>query len=305
MRRHLPPKMLVATVLLFAALPACSVRKLAVNSLGNALAEGGSTFASDEDPDLVRDAVPFSLKTIEALLGEAPRHRGLLLAAASGFTQYAFAFLQQDADFLEEKDLAAATALRERCVKLYLRGRDYGLRGLEIDFPGFRDRLRGDRAAALAPLRKRHVPLLYWTGAAWAAAMALRKSDSSLTADQELAEALMARALELDETFDLGSIHDFFISYEAGRSSVGGSVERAREHFSRALTLAKGGRAWPYLTFAESASVSTQDRPEFERLLNEALELDPGRVENQRLANLVAQKRARWLLSRADELFIE
>jgi predicted anti-sigma-YlaC factor YlaD len=303
MRRHFPT--LAAAGLLLAALPACSVRKMAVNALGDALAEGGSTFASDDDPDLVRDAVPFSLKTIEALLQEAPRHRGLLRAAASGFTQYAFAFLQQDADFLEAKDLAAATALRDRCVKLYLRARDYGLRGLEVDFPGFEDRLRADRAQALAPLRKRHVPLLYWTAAAWAAAMALRKSDSSLTADQELAEAMMARALELDEAFELGSIHDFFISYEAGRASVGGSVERAREHFSRALALAKGARAWPYLSLAESASVSSQDRAEFERLLKEALALDPGRVEEQRLANLVAQKRARWLLSRADELFIE
>src|SRR5512134_4110222 len=101
----------IAAAILALALPGCSIRKLAVNSLGNALADGGASYASDEDPELVRGAVPFGLKTVEALLDEAPRHKGLLFAAASGFTQYAFAFLQQDADFVEDQDLPRATAL--------------------------------------------------------------------------------------------------------------------------------------------------------------------------------------------------
>jgi len=34
-------------------MPGCSVRKAAVNQLANALAAGGDTFASDDDPELV------------------------------------------------------------------------------------------------------------------------------------------------------------------------------------------------------------------------------------------------------------
>jgi predicted anti-sigma-YlaC factor YlaD len=276
-----------------------------VSSLADALAESGSTYARDDDPELVRDAAPFSLKSLEALLEQLPRHRGLLLAAASGFTSYAHGFLQLDADYAEARDLATAEALRERAVRLYLRARDYGFRGLELDVPGFRERLGTGREDALVRLQKQHVPLLYWTALAWAGAMALRKSDSALTADQEVAEAMMRRALALDEAFELGSIHDFFISYEGGRFSVGGSLPRAREHFEKAVALAGGRRAWPYLNLAESASVPAQDRPEFERLLGEALALDPDRARDQRLSNLLAQRRARWLLARADELFVE
>ena len=57
-----------ASVLLLAALlaPGCSVRKVAVNALANALAAGGDTYATDDDPELVAAAVPFGLKTIEA-----------------------------------------------------------------------------------------------------------------------------------------------------------------------------------------------------------------------------------------------
>src|SRR5574341_367973 len=119
---------LLVTLLL---LPGCSVRKLAVNSLGNALAKGSSTYAEDNDPELIEQAIPFGLKTIEALLTESPRHRGLLLAAASGFTQYSYAFVQCEADYTESTDLAKATSMRVRAGKLYQRAIGYGFRGLE------------------------------------------------------------------------------------------------------------------------------------------------------------------------------
>jgi predicted anti-sigma-YlaC factor YlaD len=297
---------LAVPLLALAFLSGCSVKKMAVNSLGDALAEGGSTFASDDDPELVRDAVPFSLKTVESLLEVSPDHQGLLLTATSGFTQYGFAFLQQEADRAEEQDLARATHLRSRARKLYLRALEYGLRGLEAAQPGFREKLRRDPAAAVARFKPKHAPLLAWTANAWGAAMSISKENSELTADQALAAALMKRALELREDFEYGSGHDFFISYEGGRpASAGGSVERARQHYARSVELSRGLRAWPHVTLAESVAVGAQDRQEFEALLRKALAVDPDREKPLRLANLIAQERARWLLGRMDELFIE
>ena len=55
-------------------------------------------------------AIPvYGLKTVEGLLEEAPRHKGLLFAAASGFVQYGYGRVQQEADFVEAHDLARAT----------------------------------------------------------------------------------------------------------------------------------------------------------------------------------------------------
>jgi predicted anti-sigma-YlaC factor YlaD len=302
---RVPRCRLIATGLAALLLPGCSVKSMAVNALGNALAEGTSIYATDDDPELVRDAVPFGLKTTESLIEASPRHRGLLYTAASGFCQYAFAFLQQDADMVESQDLARATHLRDRARRLYLRARDYGLRGLEVDFPGFREALRRDPAAALRPVRRKHVRLLYWTAASWAAAMALAVNDSTLVADQDLPAAMMTRALELDEGFELGAIHDFFISFEAGRRAAGGSLEKASEHFGKAVSLADGRRAWPFVNYAEAVSVARQDKQEFERMLDQALGVDPAREKSQRLSNLIAQRRARWLKTRSEELFIE
>lgn len=287
------------------ALPGCSIKKIAVNKLGDALAQAGTTYSSDDDPELVGDASAFGLKTIEALLSESPRHKGLLLAAASGFTQYAFAYVQQPGDFAEAGDFTRATELRDRARRMYRRAQRYGLRGLELVQPGFEARLRADRQAAVAPLRREHVPLLYWTGLAWFGAISLSKSDSELSADQGLAETLMRRALELDRDWEQGSIHDFYIAWESRGESVGGSYERAREQFDAAVAASQGQRAAPYVTLAENLAVARQDRAEFQRLLEQALAVDVDARPELRLANLIYQKRARWLLARTDELFIE
>lgn len=305
MARPSPWVIRLAVAVVAPTVAACSVKKLAVNSLGDALAEGQSVYGRDDDPDLVRDASPFALKAVESLLDISPQHKGLLHAAASGFTQYAYAFVQQEADFTEAEDLTRATALRARAQRLYVRARDYGFRGLEVDLPGFRERLRQEPQTSLAKARRAQVPLLYWTAAAWAGAISVAKGDSELTADQSLAESMMRRALALDESFEHGSIHDFFIAWEGRRTAVGGSRDEARRHLQRALALANGQRAAPLVIYAETVSVAHQDREEFERLLKQALEVDPDRVPQLRLSNLIFLRRARWLLGRGDELFIE
>jgi predicted anti-sigma-YlaC factor YlaD len=297
--------LLLPVALALAFGPGCSIKRLAVNKVGDALAGGGTTFASDDDPELVKAALPFSLKLMESLLAESPRHRGLLFATSSGFTQYAYAFVQQEADELESEDLARATALRDRARRLYLRARDYGLRGLETRHRGLRAQLRTDPRGAVRGARKQDVPLLYWTAASWAAAIALSKDDPAMVGEIPQMEALMDRALELHESFDAGAIHSFLITYEMARQGVPGDpAARSRKHFDRAIELSRGAQAGPFVSFAEAVCVQKQDLKQFEALLARALEINPDTQPENRLVNLVLQRRARWLLAKRDELFL-
>ena len=299
------PCRIALAMALVGAFSACSIRRTAVNKLGDAIAETGSNYASEDDPELVGDAVPFGLKTMEGLLESAPEHEGLLLSASSGFVQYAYGWVHLEADRVEAKDLARATEMRERARKLYLRGREYGLRGLELHLPGAARRARprpeGRRGGASA----KQVPLLYWTAMGWAGALSLKVNDPELSVDQPAVEALARRALELEPCWGLGAIHEFFVTWEAARSTIGGSVERAREHYEKDLACAQGRRAFPYVTYAESVSVVKQDKAQFRELMEKALSVDASRKDDQRLANLLAQKRARFQLGRVDELFVE
>src|SRR5690349_4985689 len=130
---------------------------------------------------------------------------------------------KEDADELETFDFEAATELRARAKQLYLRARDYGLRGLEVRHPAFKKMVRKDPLATVAKAAKpSDVLLLYWTAASWGAAISISKDDPDLVADQPIVEALIDRALRLDEKFASGSIHGFLINYEQARQGAPG-----------------------------------------------------------------------------------
>lgn len=287
-------------------LSGCSIKKLAINKIGDSLANSGTTFSADDDPDLIGDALPFSLKLMESLLAESPKHRGLLFAASSGFTQYTYIYVQQPAERIETEDFVKSQELRARARRLYLRARNYGLRGLEAKYPGFENSLRANAKAAVhAITAKSEVPLLYWTAASWGLAIANAKDNPDLIADQPTVEALIDRALELDSDYDYGAIHGFMISYEPSRQGVPGDfAERSRKHFQKQVDLTGGKLASPYVALAEAVSIQKQDQDEFEALLKKALDVDLDARPEWRLSNVISQRRARWLLERESELFL-
>ena len=288
--------------LICVALAGCSIKQTAVDVIGDAVTGGGDVFTSDEDPQLVKEALPFGLKTFESLLAVSPEHRGLLLASARGFTAYAF-LLQWDADQLEDRELGQARKLRARARKLFLRGRDFAFRGLEIDQPEFRTAVVAQPAKALASTSKEDISFLFWGGAGWAGALSAAKDDLALIAELPIAGAMMSRVLELDESFDHGAAHEFFVSYEGSRP--GGSVDKARLHYRKALEYSNGTRASVHLALAEVVSVRQQNLREFKQLLASAKAVDPDGVPQFRLVNNVAQERARWLEARIPQLFVD
>jgi predicted anti-sigma-YlaC factor YlaD len=302
--RHLRSAALAALLALVAG--GCSIERYATGKVADALAATGGTFASDEDVQLVRDASPFGLKLMENVLESQPEHQELLTALARGFTQYAFAFVAQDGDRAEVESLERAEALRQRARRLYLRARGYGLRALEVACPRFRAELERDPRAATARLRRSEIEPLYWTAAAWGASLALSKDRPESVAEQPALEALLDRALALDESYGAGALRALLIAYEPARiGQARGAAERSRAHVARAVELSGGLSAGPYVALAESVAVAGQDRAEFLRLLGAALAVDPDAAPERRVENLVQQDRARWLLARVDELFLE
>jgi len=292
--------------LLVAWLSGCaSLHHYAIDRVGDALAGSGSGFAGDDDPELIRAAAPFSLKLMESVLQESPRHAGLLTASAAGFTQYAYAFVQQDADELEMRDLAAAVALRQRARGLYTRARDYGLRALETRHAGFREQLRRSPELAVGRLSAGDAAALYWTAAAWAGSISLDKDSPAALAELPLVEVLLRRMASLDADYDYGALDSLLMSYENGRPGARDPQTAVRRHFERAVRLSGGQKAAPYVAFAETTCVRAQDRAEFVAALQHALAIDAADHPEWRLENRVMQRRARWLLTQTDQLFIE
>lgn len=296
-----------ATLLLVSA-SGCSIRQLAVKTLANAMASSGGTssvFTSDDDPELIEDALPFALKTFELLLEEVPEHEPLLLATCQGFTQYAYAFIELDLVRLEIEDYRQYKHQKERALNMYLRARGYCQRVLELRSKGISGRLATEPERAVRELGKDDLELIVWTGSSWGSAIALGADQAELVADLPVVRELLLRAVELDSDYGDGLLHEAMVILESLPETMGGSPEQARHHFERALELSGGKRASTYVTYAELVSYGQQNREEFEELLHKALEIDPDVDPSTRLATLLTQKRARILLDLADDLFLE
>jgi hypothetical protein len=275
---------------------------MGMSRMADALSSTASSFTRDNDPEFVRQAAPSTLKMVEMLLEQSPTHTGLLMTACSGFTQYAYAFLQSDAD-VADPGSATGRELKARGAAMYDRARGYCVRALETRHPGVGRSLQGDPKAALALTTTADVPALYWTAVAWGGSLMLANNALVRIAEVSTVRSLFARALQLDEAWEAGAIHEAMIAVESLPVLLGGSPVRAKEHFDRAVTLSDGQSAFAYVTMATGVAQPAKDRREFERLLRAAIAIDVSKRPSLRLANLIAQKHARYLLSQMDRLF--
>ncbi len=282
----------------------CSIRQMAIGGLADAMAASGAVYASDNDPELVGEAIPFALKTIDALLIQSPKNPGLLLAACQGYTQYSYGFIEFDLIRLELEDYRRYKVQHERALNLYLRARDYCLRALDLKVEDGVRRLAKEPEAVALELDQKDMELLFWTASSWGSAIALGVDRTELVVDLPVIRVFFERALELDPDYQDGLLHEAMVVIESLPEAMGGSPERAREHWERALELSKGQRAGTYVNWAELFSWTRQNREEFERLLGKALAVDVDALPEERLNNVLAQQRARVLLRLADDLFI-
>ncbi len=277
---------------------------MAINAVLPAL-YNPTVYLSEEDPEIVREALPFLLKTIESIHAADPERQDVMGYACQGFTMYASAFLQPDADLAEWDDYERAAELDERARRMYIRARDYCLLSAEVDHPGITARLRANPEDAVAVFEADDVDTLFFLGASWILAISAGLDRPGLVADLPAARALLDRALALDEGYNRGALHNAFITLESLPAVMGGSFDRARMHFDRAVVLSEGLDAAPYVALATGVAVAEDDRARFRELLDAAVAIDPDAETSNRLLNVIAQKQARSLLDHVDDLFFE
>ena len=282
---------------LLALLGGCaSPRHLILQGVASELASQGN--APEDDLVLAREASAFYLKLSESVLRETPDNAALAAAVASGFTQYAYAFVQLEADRIEAKDSSAAQKLRQRAARLYRRAQGHAMNALERQTPGFAKALASNVPADWPRLQHEQVDLAYWASASWGGWIALTKDDPDTVADFPLAVRLARLAWAVSPDYGGGALLSLMGTFEAARP--GGSRAQAAQYFDQAIALGAGKNAGPLVAKAESIALPAGDRPAFDALLKQALTASEMQHD---LQNAVMRARAQWLLETADDLF--
>jgi predicted anti-sigma-YlaC factor YlaD len=223
---------------------------------------------------------------------------------------YANAFVQGPSEMLSLEEYENKSYQLARAKSLYLRGVAILQRGIDIKYPGMLGEWGpGDNPAfakGLAKMKKEDIPLFYWYAAGSLSAYALNAFDIALGLRVPQITSMMKRAYELDENYNSGALDEFFLLlYGSLPDGMGGDTGQALVHYQRALVKSKGLSAGTYVSYAQAIAVKNQDYNDFKANLEAALSIDLTAVPSNALVNTLSQRKARYLMKKAPDLFLE
>lgn len=236
------------------------------------------------DLDLVCEGAPAYLLMIDSMIASDPDSRALLEIGAQSYSAYTVALAECKAS----RDRIAALA-----GKAYLYGT--GLIGQVVTIaPGGEPE---EFRRQLARVRKSQVPQLFWGTMGWLTWVRQQQGAPAAMADLVVIERVMTRILELDETFQAGSVHLFFGGYYASRPTMlGGDLEESRSHFEEALAISDRRFLSTQVTYAETFARQAFDQKLHDHLLKEVLDFPLDAAPEFALSNQIAKRKARRLL---------
>jgi hypothetical protein len=269
----------------------CTIQSVALRSVDSLFDNTVAALMREGDLQFAESAIAGDMKLLEAVVDSDPTNVKYLQLACMGFASYALAFAE---------DIPA------RALLFYSRALAYGERGLiarGIPKSAFASDAATMRSA-LGKLGKGDLPLVFWTASAWGSVIKLQQEEPDAIAAIPTANALMEWVKEREPDFFYGGPFLYFgVYYGSYPPALGGRPDLARENFDRAIASCKGKFLMTEVLYARTYAVETQNQPLFMELLTRVVEAPPDILPEQRLANAVAQKRARQLLARAEEFF--
>ena len=301
---------LLTILAVIALLSSCSVKKMAVNSMAkNMSGDAASVFMEDNDPVLVGEAFPVILKMMDMLAATAPDNSNIRSTAGSMYVMYASVWLQGKGAMLPYEEWETQKQLYDRAKKHYRRGYDYIMEALELKHKGFKAAFdSADYENAFAGFKKEDAADLYWGGAAVLAGVSTDVLDPDFAADRDGAVKMLFKALELDPDFGNGMLDDIMMQYYASMpEGMGGSMEKALYHYKHGVELSGDNLVSIHVSYATAICTKKQSQEgydEFTAVLEEVLEKDVESVKENRLANIISQQKAAWLLENRDDYFL-
>ncbi len=150
--------------------------------------------------------------------------------------------------------------------------------------------------------KKEDVPGIYWAYGnlgKWS----VLKGFTTVVKNKSKLKAFVDAAAKLDPTFYHGAPDRGLGAYYAKAPSfAGGDLVKSKIHFDKSLALAPNYLGTKVL-MAEYWTVKKQDRKLFEKLLKEVIAADPNIVPDIAPIQKIEQRKAKKLLTQAEELF--
>lgn len=181
--------------------------------------------------------------------------------------------------------------------RLWQAGAEWGQKAMAIH-PDYTDE------SDLSVLDKRYVGAIYWTAVnlgKWAQNSGIRAQRGHRKKIRKLIE----RVQKLDPRFFYGAAPRYLgVYYAVAPGFAGGNLKRSLQSFHESLRIAPDYLMTRVL-IAEHYAARKSDRKLFRAELDKVLLADPRSLPEAEPENLLAQKKAKWMLERMEGYFVD
>lgn len=243
----------------------------------------------------------FSHKAVKAQKSaeKTPNDFKILVKACSLMTMYHYGFTMEKAEKLIEDDYVLGKEKFNTAQKGFSKAYAFGESALQMKYPGYTNWYNGSQPDR-PKFSLEDVPLLYWTGAALGGAISSSRGDPKWVIQLPGVGKYFETAISITPNWNKGALYSAMISYTMSRSDLGPSADKtAYEYLDKANEASGGFHAGANLTFAETVLVKSQNKDAFLEKVNSVLNNE----ENRDVASVLVKERAKWLLSRTEDLF--
>jgi tetratricopeptide (TPR) repeat protein len=284
----------------------CDLTKLTGDQTAALFHRGSPAIEQYWDYETAGAGFPGTILQLEAVARVVPENDHILYLVVQSYVAFAYGWLEDRVEALEiagEMDEAAEQRVRAR--QAYTRARDVGFHWIRLEHEEFDDVKASGVEDFEAWLQEEFddeddAEQLFWVGYGWGSYINLSLDDISAVADLGFAKSLVARSVELDPTYFHASGLVFLGVAET--QELSGNMDRAKELFERALAETERKSLIVHVNMARYWAVKAGDRDLYVQLLTEVIEAGNPDPE-QRLNNVIAQRRARRYLAQVDEVF--
>ena len=227
-------------------------KKMTVVSAAALVEDVAKASYKQSDLRLVREGMPAYLMLMDGMVEGWPDNERLLLAAAQAYSSYATAFVGADDAGVSRRSPAARQDL---CP-----AGPWSNAGFQHPLTSPFD----DFERQVGQTTRPDLPYVFWSGSCWGNWIGAHANSISAVAELPRVEALMRRALSLDETYYYGGPHIFMGILYASRPQVaGGSLELSEQHFLKAIEIGQGKFLMAYVYYADIYARKAFDRELF------------------------------------------
>ena len=254
-----------------------------------------------DHPKIVSLYFEKKIKSLERKKSLSTEQKRLLLKTK---VEYGFGVLLEESDRTLDHDYNLGVKKSQEAYIVFSDAKKVGNSILIISYPKLDSWLSGETDLQF---KINDVSDLYWLAAAYGGAIKSSRGNPFDVVKLPVVKKLLITAIALDPKWGKGALYSAMMSYTSSRPDLFGDalIDSVSSFYEKALIASDSLDASLFVSYAELIDKKFQDRDAFERKLDLVLNMDVEKDKDFRLSNIIAQERAKWLLSKTDEIFFE